>query len=222
VRRYCLPCSESTGRLVERVCAANERERQAGKKKSQAKASRKQRAETARRKRNTAAREARFFVGDLDLREEWARLCSLAPARTALAREYPHRTAPPTMVLKRSTRRSCWGTAYTNWAQVNIYVYRGATDPTNPCVTLAHELAHLMTPSGSDQGKRRRPHGPTFKRHLIALVRAAYRGIELDDTELDGLVNSRRAYDLDKYLRKRLALLRAPQREGANAGSASL
>ena len=29
VRRYCLPCSEATGKLVERVCPARERERQA-------------------------------------------------------------------------------------------------------------------------------------------------------------------------------------------------
>ena len=217
VRRYCLPCSEKTGRLVERTCAANEKARKVSKAKSQTKASRKKRAETAKLKRNAAAREARFFIGDLDLRKEWERLCNLACVKTALAREYPRMTGPPTMELKRTTRRSSWGYAHSSWAQVNIYVYRGATDATRPRIVLVHELAHLMTPDGADQGKgRARPHGPTFKRTLIALMRAAFRGIELDDAVMDGYVNSRKAYDLDRYLTKRLAAMQG-RKEGASA-----
>ena len=54
VRRYCLPCSESTGRLVERVCPALERRRKASKERASG--------------RTKAARERevrrRFFLAD--------------------------------------------------------------------------------------------------------------------------------------------------------------
>lgn len=55
VRRYCLRCSERTGRLVERVCPVNERARELAEERSKKKAGRRR---AVARKRREAAKES--------------------------------------------------------------------------------------------------------------------------------------------------------------------
>lgn len=57
VRRFCLPCSEKSGRLVERICPVNEKVRERSVESSKRKASRVRL--TARKHRETATEAAR-------------------------------------------------------------------------------------------------------------------------------------------------------------------
>ena len=70
-RRFCLPCSEETGFLVERTCPALDRERE--EKATKAKA----REETRLKKQEIRDRK-KYDVGGLDFREEWRRLLKIS------------------------------------------------------------------------------------------------------------------------------------------------
>lgn len=70
MRRYCLPCSQETGKLVERVCPANERRREAKKKRAAERAA-KARAET--RAAHAPLLEAQRMVKKMARLKTWER-----------------------------------------------------------------------------------------------------------------------------------------------------
>jgi len=75
--RFCLPCSEETGYLVERMCPCLEKER-AEKAQKRAEKDKEKRAQaTALRKAQKASEEARWMVQGHDLRKTIRDLCKL-------------------------------------------------------------------------------------------------------------------------------------------------
>lgn len=128
-RRYCLTCTAKTGRLVERVSPALERQRQTAADRSKAKAQRK-------RERERAAAVKRWTVGEVDLVEAYAkalRLPSLKPAArvTSLERLTLYRRENPE-----------WMSGRTDGTNVHLSVGIGG-DPGTAVAVLIHELAHV-------------------------------------------------------------------------------
>jgi hypothetical protein len=128
-----------------------------------------------------------------DLVEELRRLCRLPVfAGGRLAREVP------ALKLRRATRRprSHLGFAVPNQWRLSVTVYpsvrRGDLEE-----TLLHELVHLHV--GFEPGRRRRWHGPAFKRTLRQAMAEAY-GVEgIDPT------NARHGAYADELTRLRAA-----------------
>jgi len=94
VRRYCLPCSEATGRLVQRTCLSKDRERQVKQEREAAKRQRTTVAKKMKRAKAAAKREeeritakeeeaARWIFGGVNLKEEAKRLVKLKAWRGA-------------------------------------------------------------------------------------------------------------------------------------------
>lgn len=138
VRRYCLPCSEATGRLVERVCPANERERATSTAASTTK--RKAKASTAatRRAEAKAAEKARldkrftrrrpYDETVVDLRRELPRVWRAA--RKVEPRLSPE---PPKLVASHGSG------SYACKREDEIRLGRGCD-----WHTLVHEVAHFV------------------------------------------------------------------------------
>lgn len=141
VRRYCLPCSEAKGRLVQRVAPTLDarRERAEEKRKLTAKA------KTAREREQE---DAYFMVHGVDLRAELKKLFASKVAQQYAHQMRRHFTVLPTIVVRtRSTpnvRR--YGVAYTSRHQILINRIPGQ-DQHTVRETLAHELAHILTPT---------------------------------------------------------------------------
>lgn len=138
VRRYCLPCSEATGRLVERVAPSIERKRAASSEASRARAASK-RSTAAKRRADTAAAErerldARFLrrlptTGEtVDLRRELPRVW-----RAARKVEPRLSETPPTLVAIHG------GGSYASKYDNAIRLGRSAD-----WHTLVHEVAHFV------------------------------------------------------------------------------
>lgn len=164
--RYCLPCSEATGRLVLRVAPVLERARADAAERSKAKATR-QRATAARaRARALAAETARYTVAGHDLRDEAARLCRLHLFRgTRLARQ-----APRLDVTHRRAATNQVGLAFP-WEWRIHLTLRPDIPWAIVRATLVHELVHLAT---ADQHPGADPHGPEFARIMRRAFRQAY------------------------------------------------
>jgi hypothetical protein len=135
--RFCLPCSESTGLLVERSCPKLDKARES---KAAREKARRQRA-VVRRKKARAKRlgtaEEKWHYGGYDLRTEATRLLKIA-------RDEGYRCKKPSMTASwrhkgnYATGRS-WG------GKVHFTIPKGS--PAAPAlVLLAHELAHEATP----------------------------------------------------------------------------
>lgn len=138
VRRYCLPCSAKTGRLVEKVAPSAERERAvsatatAAKRKAKASTAAKRRA--AAKAAEKARLDARFVVRSdvtgepVDLRREVGRVW-----RAARKVEPRLRAAAPTLVASHG------GGSYAYTAEGKIHLGRDAD-----WETLVHEVAHFV------------------------------------------------------------------------------
>lgn len=126
VGRYCLPCSERTGRLVERTCPKLEAEREA------------RSARRAAREARTAEREAsRYVVDGFDYREELLRLWKLA-------QKIEPRLKGRKVPLLRIERRQygCWGLAYRD-GRITLRIFSSRTVGETRR-TLVHEVAHFV------------------------------------------------------------------------------
>src|ERR1041385_7908563 len=77
VVRFCLPCSEVSGRLVERVAPALETKRTAAAERQKARAAAVRKRAAAAREKAAAAETACYTVEGVDLRTELARLVRL-------------------------------------------------------------------------------------------------------------------------------------------------
>lgn len=161
VRRYCLTCSDETGKLVERVCPALEKRRE------------KRIVErVAARIMDVAERAQRALEFPECLHEEWKRMCRLPTAREGLKR-----FGPPTLILKgraaASPSRGRIGTARFGRREVLIYPFRGS--PIAVREAMLHELAHHVNYRRVQfvLGKTltdARGHGDTFRAVLKDLV----------------------------------------------------
>jgi len=152
VRRYCLPCSERTGYLVERTCPA------AAAKKQRAAARRLDKAERAKVKKEKAelalAKEAGVrleYAVDFGT-EEWARrwACkwlrrgaatwdSTATAARRLARYFSKGEG---ITVRRRGHYYTTGVAYGSWQ----FALTVGTSLPDAYATLLHELTHLVVP----------------------------------------------------------------------------
>jgi len=160
VRRYCLPCSKRTGKLVQRTCPALEKRR--AERGAANKARHKARAERARE------RELKHYtVGGVNLKAEARTLWRLLKNAEGF-----HPVAEPAMRIRRS-RRTRYGGKLGHYDprrhEIMIRDYPGIT-PHDVRETLAHELVHARIDRGLHDGW----HGPTFKRTLWHLMREAY------------------------------------------------
>jgi hypothetical protein len=160
VRRYCLRCSEQTGRLVERVAPALEHQRE---QRQQAAAERRKRKAERERERERAY----YTVAGVDLREEMRRLVRLRAfgGRTGrLARR------PPTLHVRRaSSYPSVLGRAWWHQNRIQLTDYPGITRE-DVLETLCHELVHIHERTDEDG----RAHGYAFRAKMAEAFEEAY------------------------------------------------
>jgi hypothetical protein len=142
IRRYCLGCSKATGRLVQRVCPALEKERTEREAKRNEKVRTTRAKQSARRRERKDQENERWAMPGFDIRKEadalWRLFCKRDPRL---------RTDTPRIELRRNGRRgrSGGGTAYIGPRKIRL-------TPTGPrwwvWTMLVHELAHIAVHSG--------------------------------------------------------------------------
>ena len=155
VRRYCWPCSQESGYLVERHAPALERKR-AG-----AKAQRQEREQT-RRQRAREQRTAREVIDGLDVGKEIARLIKLPALRDELPARLRDKKVPWTLDRSRSGGYS--GRA---WPRSRIHLTLGDVPAAEVRAIMCHELAHYAL-SWDEH------HSDRWARCYARLVREAY------------------------------------------------
>lgn len=212
VRRFCLPCSKTKGKLVRRSAPALERERNQAKKRSERKAKTKRRAVARRRAaQKKRADERRYLLGyDVQaLCRRWYRLKAwdrrvLGPFGLA---GMP--TKPPELVVQLRKGRYVTAHAYPGKHRITMTVPHTWADESQATparvadllVTIVHELAHLFAPYDC--------HGEKYQRQFCAACQAIW-----GDKVTDGIVSGQRGYALTRLFTKRLAdVLRAKQND---------
>lgn len=177
VRRYCLPCSQRTGRLVKRTCPALDRARAERAEASKAKAA-------ARRARDAERDLARWSHGDTDLRAE-------AKAIWKHMAEFHRGRSLPRLTIHRGQK---WGgqtycTGHGNREHVHITI--GAAAPTSEVLmVLTHELAHAAAPRPGDW------HDERWADCYVKAARARWGGANFTG------VRAARGYAVDPYVRR--------------------
>jgi hypothetical protein len=168
VRRYCLDCSKRTGRLVKRDSPVLERRRAASVEHSQKKAATKRRAATRARVTAAERTDARYTVGDFDMRDALARMQRLSVFDHTHA---SHTWGPIDFTLSRSTQAKYVGRARYWERKITCTMSRDNPDAAKALELLLHEVCHIAvnTPDHHlPNGRRRRDvHGDAFKRMLI-------------------------------------------------------
>lgn len=136
VRRFCWPCSQETGYLVERHAPALERKRKT------AKATRLEK-ERAQRERQRETRASREVIDGVDIGKEIARLIKLPALRDELPAYLRRRRVP--WALHRSVRRSFYsGHAYPR-DRVHLTLGQDLSSAHVRAI-ICHELAHYVLP----------------------------------------------------------------------------
>ena len=159
VRRFCLACSESTGRLVARSCPTLDRERNRRTEARRTKAQRQRATETAKRTATETAKreriEARWFVEGHDIRVEFRRLArftrvwsNIRGKRTPVA--WWKRWSLTTTARQRSNSH---GTCYIWERRINLTIMPGLTWA-RVRATLLHEMTHAVMPDDEHHGHR--------------------------------------------------------------------
>lgn len=159
VRRYCLPCSESTGRLVKRTAPVLEARRAAGAARSAKKARRKA-------EREKADRTIHGVNVDAEARMLIRRSATL---RAGLRRQ---RNEPPIIDLKGRPSRTgsvAAGRQGVAWSREGrVVLYRSRHESAEQVRdTLLHELVHLALPHYVH-------HGPEFHKMLVQTAWEGY------------------------------------------------
>lgn len=182
--RYCLPCSEAAGVLVERVAPALERKRAV---KSARRSSASARAAESLAARSVVnARDAAGRDVMVDVLAEVAECAKLLGIRR-----------PKVTVARSKTRSGTSGRAWPEEHRIHITTSAG-----RPCAerlreVILHECVHV-----ADTVRTKRTHhdyhGPKFKRALYNA--AAARWPEVAAMLDEGLIRSRQAYDLDEQI----------------------
>jgi hypothetical protein len=154
VRRWCLRCSETTGRLVERSSPALERQRE------QAKTKRAERT-AKQRERARVTRAQREIIDGVDVGKEIARLVRLPALRDELPSRMRGRKVDWT--LHRTDNGSYSGRA---WPRSRIHLSLGDIPAAEVKMITCHELAHYALPTAK--------HTDRWARCYARLVREAY------------------------------------------------
>lgn len=165
VVRYCLPCSERLGVLVERVAPALETQRQAAADRARDKARKARERAATRKAREKQAETERYTVDGVDLREEVARLARLRTfggSKGHLARRVPELT----VTRRKQSTRTQRGSALYGEHRIRVALWPGIP-LADVRETLVHELAHLHV--GPGEG-----HGDLFKDTMRRAWREAY------------------------------------------------
>lgn len=153
VRRYCLPCSEKAGVLVERFAPTLEKQRQ-----KRAEAQKTQRQKAAARKVEKEC--ARFVFSGYDVREvvfKLSRLEHLGGPRGRMAKD-------PPVIWVRWTKHgpmTILGRAWPWENRIQVTAWEGVTLPFL-METIVHELAHIKVGRTRD-GQRDGWHGRKFR-----------------------------------------------------------
>jgi hypothetical protein len=167
-RRYCLDCTRTTGRLVERSCPALDRQREIASTRAAAKRAT---ATTRQRERARAARSIGRFDLDAEARRFW-RLPSMV--------ELHGGTRLPEITIRRSrSKRYSSGHAWTYTTTITV-----GTNAADALYTLLHELVHcaiLRT-----RGGHLVHHGPKYKAYLMACAAEAWPTVDFRWHETDG------------------------------------
>lgn len=171
VRRFCLPCSDASGRMVQRTCPSLDAKRE------KRKAAKAQRGAAKAQRVQTAA-----TVDGLDMQAEFKRLQRLPVFkrrwRTAETRG-PVQWDRWTLKIRRPARRPArMGYCARGREIISVSVPPG-TDRAEFCEILVHEMVHVVQPQErrvrTPNGRSGRlVHGPLFKALLVKAMRAAY------------------------------------------------
>lgn len=130
-RRYCLPCSAKTGRLVERTCPALDKARVERAARSAART-------VTTRQRAAEAERAKHTAGPYDLIAEAKRFMRL-PAMAGL------KTFPAFEFRRSAHKWQSTGTAWDTWPAARITITIGTNPHDAPGVVL-HEMVHALLP----------------------------------------------------------------------------
>lgn len=172
VRRFCWPCSVTTGYLVQRHAPALERKRK------NAKAKRLER-EQAARERAHEDRTAREVIDGVDVGQEIDRLIKLPALRDELPSGW--RRDKVSWTLHRSSQVSS-GHAYARW-KIHLTIRYGAT-AAEVKTLLLHELAHYVMANEEH-------HGGRWARCFARAAREAY------DVDVQARHGRERTWELD-------------------------
>lgn len=175
VRRYCLPCSTKTGRLVLRVAPAVEKARAESKERRAAKAA------TVRQTAKQKA-EAQRTIGGFDLLAEARRLWRTE----AFRREPGWRKDLPEITLRRTTTGK-FRTSGFCWSRTRAVTLTVGTDTAEALEALAHELTHAIV--------RYEGHSTRFWSLLRAVAKEAWPTAEFDFPNA-----ASRGYYLDQHI----------------------
>jgi hypothetical protein len=170
--RYCLKCSEATGKLTPRVAPALERKRAAASASAAAKAKSQRARAAAAKVKAKADEDARHTVEGVDLRIEYKKLLKL---RTFGGKTGNLFRNPPELVISRrsSEPTSRYGYAEHTWSgrRISICTWPGLT-LADARETLVHELVHHFVGLHHD-------HDEVFRQTMTKAFREAYKVLPL-------------------------------------------
>ena len=155
IRRFCIPCSQETGYLVERHAPALERKRKDA-------AAKRREKERTQRERVATARAVREVIDGVDVRKEIARLIKLPALRDELPRHLRGRRVP--LTIYRGDHSSYSGHAVSrSWVHLTL----GRISAPMVRAIICHELAHYALP---DEVR----HNGRWQRCYVRVVNEAY------------------------------------------------
>lgn len=163
VKRYCLPCSAETGKLVQRIAPALDKKR-ATKKVATSKRASSMRA-TATRKQAPAKEQARIDAQRSKI------IHKEAEKIWALMADYHKGKRLPTInIVRAQNRGKQYGYAHGSFRsiQVNVDADQNIQRSRRVWHTLAHELAHCAVPPKQRDGRGRDTHSREFYHCLRA------------------------------------------------------
>ena len=177
VRRYCLPCSAETGKLVERVSPSLEAQR--AKKVEQRKEASKRKRQTVARKRESTKpvddikkRASKFGSNSMPIQKELDRLWKLAEPY------HQNNKAKPSVRIdwSRSTIRD--GRVWTSSSRLGVasHMYNRITlKPFESWGTLAHEVCHIAIGYRRSDTGRAQSHDEVFYKALKDLYQRRWK-----------------------------------------------
>jgi hypothetical protein len=198
-RRYCLPCSEKTGRLVERACPALDKKREAA---TSARDERQTKAKAAKQARE----ESRWAVKGEDLRVAWDKMRRLKAIRDALrgrSKEWQIHKAEKHLDIRMSKAKPyTTGRAWARRRPCGHVVLTVGTHPSADLILacLLHEMCHLAAyPKNHDHHRTPQnkwgPHGEHFNGIFTRATK------DLWDIDLEGAwAGYARTWDLERKL----------------------
>lgn len=146
MRRFCLPCSAKSGRLVRRECPSLERERAAARERTTA---RRVKRTTTERQREAASRS----VGGVDLLALARRLWALPYLQQQ--KRHGGGACPPIELRRSRTKWFSTGHCVVGGGPRRIVITLGVTDdPAEPMGVVLHELVHAVLPSSVNHDER--------------------------------------------------------------------